>query len=498
MQAVEQAVSDRIKVQLCFEFCRKSERVSLTYFVLVGLLLLFPTVVDGSMLALQRYVGLPFLAFVLFRRLHARWIVQEGLINPAKFWSAYRWHFVIVTISNLMLSVFVWSPFLDSHANAVTDVIGIILIAGLNASSSTTAALHPPLSWLMLTILGVMPALVLAQSSRYSTVDRWGLFGLVVVFLVFIWQSSREFYQLMRQRVESEDLAQVEKLELAKLLTQLQQTQKELFESRARAEHASKLAALGEMAGGVAHEVNNPLAIIRAYAQRLEEYKVDLVADRSQSFAERVRKIVFAVDRVVRIVQGLRSFSRQDNDDPMGQVDLKLVVLETLDLCAERLKSEAILVKVDWVGSGFRVAGRPAQLSQVLMNLLGNARDAMSASDSRVIVIRSTRAGAAIEIRVIDTGSGIHPEDRERVFDPFYTTKEVGKGTGLGLSISKGIVESHGGSLEIERSDASGTTFLIVLPALGVEADEVVPAVAVTRDRAMGVVQTSAQSQPVY
>ena len=225
----------------------------------------------------------------------------------------------------------------------------------------------------------------------------------------------------------------------------------------------SKMSALGEMAGGIAHEINNPLAAIRNLSGQLQEVMDDDPIDRAlvKGMALRVEQ---STSRIAKIVQGLRSFSRDGSQDPVEQVQVFQLVEETLNLCKERFKNQGIEMVLDPIDSGLSVEGRPTELSQVLLNLLNNAHDAVEALQHKWIrVSAADTSDGRVEIQVTDSGSGVSPQVREKLFQPFFTTKEIGKGTGIGLSISRGLIQRHHGELTLDP-ECGNTRFLIRLP----------------------------------
>jgi signal transduction histidine kinase len=238
---------------------------------------------------------------------------------------------------------------------------------------------------------------------------------------------------------------------------------RELAQVQASLVQSSKMSALGEMAGGVAHEINTPLAIIKNACSQAHELLDDESIDK-----ETIQKVLSAadrtVDRIAKIVSGLRTFSREGSKDPAKRIDLRSLVMETLDLCRERFQNGGVRLSVELSDSEVHVSGRTVEISQTILNLLNNAYDASVGSTESSIRISCSLRGVWAEIVVEDSGSGVSEAVRSKIFQPFFTTKDVGKGTGLGLSISRGIVESHGGSLTLDGS-SSQTCFVIKLPS---------------------------------
>jgi PAS domain S-box-containing protein len=236
---------------------------------------------------------------------------------------------------------------------------------------------------------------------------------------------------------------------------------------------ASKLATLGEMATAVAHELNQPLSVIRMAAERVIDRLESGEVDRG-FLGERMERIASQIERASAIIDHMRIFGRpadenEETFDPRGTVQ------GVLGLIGEQLRLGDIEVRTDIPKTRLPVVGNEVQLEQVLLNLLTNARDAIEARFAQVgeeevqarvvaIKVRCSRAKRQVQISVRDTGGGIPDPLRERIFEPFVTTKEKGKGTGLGLSVSRDIVTRMGGTIGA-RNVAGGAEFTITLPA---------------------------------
>jgi two-component system, NtrC family, sensor kinase len=241
-----------------------------------------------------------------------------------------------------------------------------------------------------------------------------------------------------------------------------------------RTAQSEKLAAIGQLAAGVMHEINNPLATIAACAETMTLGIAELPASRPAppGFPEYLRIIDHEVHRCRGIIDGLLNFSRAK---PVQRVTVGLngIVEQTLFLLKHHGRFKRYPVRLELAdGSGPEVTGDPDQLTQVLMALLLNAADALGeptpdADDLRGIMIRTGRDGTDAYIEVEDEGQGIPREDLTKIFEPFYTTKGPGAGTGLGLSICYGIVRDHAGRIEIDSTVGEGTTFRVLLPLAG-------------------------------
>ena len=263
-----------------------------------------------------------------------------------------------------------------------------------------------------------------------------------------------------------------------------------LDDARRQLLQAEKLASLGQLAAGVAHEINNPVGYINSNLQSLRGYFADMchVLDayraaeanldaETREELEALRRSVdldFLVEdvaalldesreglaRVLKIIQAMKDFSRREDPD-WQEADLHQGLESTLNIVHNEIKYKAEVRKE--YGDLPLVECLLPNLNQVFMNLLVNAAQAIEARG--VITIRTGREGVDhVWIEIADTGPGISPEHLAQLFDPFFTTKPAGKGTGLGLPLSRGIVEEHGGSLEVSSSPGSGTCFRIRLP----------------------------------
>ena len=311
-------------------------------------------------------------------------------------------------------------------------------------------------------------------------------------------ESLHENEKINRALHNAKAQMEIEMEERKRALVALEHEQKEqriLIKKLEDAHHqllqSEKMASIGQLAAGVAHEINNPIGFVGSNLRTLKDYiaaLLELVSVYEQgdslmaddtALAQRIRELRRAVDidflredapalinesiegteRVQRIVQDLRDFSRLENPDWQG-ADLHAGLEATLNIVSNDVRFKADIVRE--LGDIPAVECLPFQINQVFLNILLNA--AQSITGRGTITLRSGRVADEVWISITDTGQGIPPERMARIFDPFYTTKPVGQGTGLGLSVSYGIVKKHGGRIDVQSQTGAGTTFTIRLP----------------------------------
>ncbi|GLV56769.1 hypothetical protein KDH_36080 [Dictyobacter sp. S3.2.2.5] len=262
--------------------------------------------------------------------------------------------------------------------------------------------------------------------------------------------------------------------DLKETTEEIKRQEQELREKHEQLVQAGKLATLGELTTGVAHELNNPLNGINLFVgNAIDMVELGLASTEPQHLLQELRNTMQQVGKATSIISHLRTFGRTASAR-REPILLGFVVHEALTLIQEQLRLRQIEVCLKFPPEEVKVLGSAIQLEQVFLNLLTNARDAMVKSKQKRVTISCTVNGDIVEIRVSDTGTGILPELERRVFDPFFTTKEVGQGTGLGLSITYGIIRDCGGTIVLENHPGEGATFVIHLPLLQ-QVEEAVP-----------------------
>ena len=341
---------------------------------------------------------------------------------------------------------------------------------------------------------------ILKQIIKTTTIAMAILVILVIAFFFYMSQiakkARRDEYELKKARDELE-------IRVKERTAELSLANHELHEKHAQLVQSEKMASIGQLAAGVAHEINNPVGFVKSNLSTLDEYS-QILKDVIREFMtllenvkegkniddEGVRSIVSRIDeidseedlaliledldslisesaegtqRVKEIVQNLKSFARLDESE-IKEADINEGIESTLKVVWNELKYKTEVVKsLNYVPVILCYAG---QLNQVFMNLLLNAVQAIP--EKGRITIETESDDRDITIRISDTGAGISQENQAKLFDPFFTTKEIGKGTGLGLAISYGIIQKHSGTIDVVSEVGKGSTFTIKLPIKGV------------------------------
>jgi C4-dicarboxylate-specific signal transduction histidine kinase len=261
--------------------------------------------------------------------------------------------------------------------------------------------------------------------------------------------------------------------DLRETTTEIQRREQELRNKQEQLVQAGKLATLGELTTGVAHELNNPLNNIDLFLGNAVDL-IDLAVPDKKRIVGQLRQAMQQVRKATEIISHLRTFGRAAPASREA-ISLRQVIERALSLMQEQLRLREIDVAIDLGPEEPVVLGNSIQLEQVFINLLTNARDAVADSIRKAIRISGSVGAAGADLAFADTGCGIPPGLERRIFDPFFTSKEVGKGTGLGLSIAYGIIKDHGGTISVVSRPGEGATFYIHLPLALTDSEQASP-----------------------
>jgi C4-dicarboxylate-specific signal transduction histidine kinase len=252
--------------------------------------------------------------------------------------------------------------------------------------------------------------------------------------------------------------------DLKETTAEVQRREQELREKQEQLVQAGKLATLGELTTGVAHELNNPLNNIGLFiGNAIDLIELGLADANPQQIAHELHQAMQQVRKATEIISHLRTFGRAASVS-YEPVNIEQVIHRSISLMQEQLRLRQIEVQKHFPAEEVIVMGNAIQLEQVFINLLTNARDALMKVTRKEITITCAVKADVVELQVSDTGLGIPPGLEKRIFDPFFTTKEVGAGTGLGLSITYGIIKDHQGTIQVDNRPGEGACFRIQLP----------------------------------
>jgi signal transduction histidine kinase len=337
------------------------------------------------------------------------------------------------------------------------------------------------------------PLDVMFAGQRHQiTADRRQILNLLLSTYGEAVQRNEELIRAQRELTRLNRELQDQNIRLQQAVKSEQEAHHALKQAQLHMVQTEKLAGLGQMVAGIAHEINNPLAFVINNVAVLQRYVsgifsvldaytgAQVALEGRPDLLNHIRQLSNQVDlsytlsntqeiltrsrdglqRIQHIVKDLRDFARLDESD-LSEVDLNAGVESTARIIRNRATERQVAIDLELTPLR-PVSCFPAKINQVVMNLLSNAIDASRTGDT--VKIRTREAGDVVEIEINDTGSGIDPAIRDKIFDPFFTTKPVGQGTGLGLSISYGIMMEHGGTIDVDSTVGAGSRFTVRIP----------------------------------
>lgn len=403
-------------------------------------------------LALIKIISATLFFLAVFRYFLYERIIKRNSMNE-KNWRMTVW---LITLNGLGYGLLFWLVAYELKMTGIHFVVATTLISGLVGSSIVTLAYFPIIfipfqSFLLLPQVGTILYLYFTEDINYLP--------LITLYLMYF------VYQIKQFRSYRSDLVKLftYQVELEEKNLELNESKNIIIEQTAQLVHASRLAVIGEMSAGVAHEINNPLTIISSYSQLISRFSKSQELD-SLRLNRYLVKINSSIDRISVIVKGLKYFAHQGEDRaPKKSCNIQNIMDETTPFCMDHLNSLDIKFKVDVVPDVV-INCHSVQISQVLINLFKNASDALEGltEEEKWISINFRSDVEYFYFIISNSGDKISHEVASRIFNPFFTTKDTG--TGLGLSISQTIMKDHGGELYLDVNNYDNTTFVIKHP----------------------------------
>lgn len=410
---------------------------------------------------------------IIISSLHRFYIGNQTVKMQSLSSSLRNWLYTSITINttawSVMFALLMYDyGYGDWHSLVPMMVfMGYVTAAAFTLCYSRFILYYFILSW-------VLPQIFILTYKQLTVVYPTQLFAVYLfMFSTVTIYSLRQGERIRKQHIDKS----LSDILLKKANKDLFESQQKIIEQTSMTQHANRLSFLGEMASGVAHEINNPLAIVVGNLQRVESMIRQPEMGSQQKQLEIISKARNSAERIAKIVESLRSLAGQSDQEPLASHSVSEIINETLIFCQSKLSAHGIQILIECPES-LRANCRPVQISQILINLIYNALDAIELqteasstltgpSSERQIQVSAQIKNKFIEIVVSNPGPEITSSIRDKIFQPFFTTKKVGKGTGLGLSISKGIASQHGGDLIYRHnSQQKLNEFCLLIPLL--------------------------------
>lgn len=400
-----------------------------------------------------------FTAYNLFRLWISRTIINPDMIAQKRN-EYHKWDFVFkIVVSGAALFWAALGCFVLTQPDSVIATGSLLAIVGVAATGVISYPGNRFIAFFWVAMCLVPPGIFffLGPYKEYAILDAF-----IAMFILTVALASGHHFKMItdifREKERNAELTQ----ELQVTITQLKKSHDEINTLQEKQLHSSKFVALGEMASGVAHEINNPLAVIKGKAEQLR-YLMEQGKGSPELISKSLDSIVMTSDRISKIVNSLRVFSTGGDGESTHRFSVQSLVHDTFDLCRERYKFHQIRLTENLPSESVYLSGRRSQLQQVLINLLNNSFDAILTLDDRWIDITVTAVGDQMQMMITDSGPGIPEDVAKKLMQPFFTTKEIGKGAGLGLSTSVGILKSHQGDIYYDPH-CKNTRFILQLP----------------------------------
>lgn len=428
-----------INEQIDIDYVKKSKNSSLA-FILVASLFIFLDKLDENFRVQIIFLCFGVIAFNFLRFLN----YNQFITNKKSIADAVLLNSITVIINGCIWCALGIISILSYEANNFQILVIFIILIAFSAGAIVTVS-HKSLIFNSLNYLIMLPQALysILQYAQSGDAGRLWLLGYTAINLFYNHRQGRVILEELKLRFSNE-------YDLKQSLVEIALSKKNLVEESIKTFHASRLSSLGEMAGGVAHEINNPLTIIQGMAKSIlihDEQKLD------ENTRIKLNKINAASDRIAKIVKGMKIISSKNDQIEHEIVKVSKVLEISIDLYEEKFKNENIHFKLENINDP-EIKCNPLQISQILINLVSNAIDALLKFDEadKYLIIKITEdpINHSVDIRVINSGPLLENAVSAKIFEPFFSTKSLGKGTGLGLSISSTLAHGNRGYLVYE------------------------------------------------
>lgn len=444
------SLNERLDVELA----EKTPAASIAFIIAASIFLYahFPGLNDP----VTRFSAIIIIFACLGRILMSRKALTLEHYHPKLFF----WLKIMIAINGFFWGA-IFLPTIDIlNSSSLNGGFLLLSITAMTASSVITLSSSLVLAYLFQWSL-LVPTAVIAwmKLNDQSNQGDWSFAIMMVIFILYLIKQTKDSRKQLIRTFTHE-------INLENSLEDLRKSNDRIVEETAKSQHASRLAAVGEIAGGIAHEINNPLTVVLSSIEHLENIYTEDIDLFHKNFLTRTSRSKTAIERINRIIRGLRTFSQQSDHLPKRWVPIKEILNDTIEFCGEKMNHAGIAFSSSIHNQEAKVLCNPVQISQVLLNLLNNSIYALSkdqGSGERWIKVDVSEAAGFIAISVSDSGKGIPKEHQIKLFQPFFTTKELGEGTGLGLSISQSILREHNGDIRYDDKSPN-TRFIFRLP----------------------------------
>lgn len=385
-----------------------------------------------------------------------RFTIAKKIISEAKLDSAK----VLILKFSIWLNSLSWGIIftlsaLELNSSGFDYSVMLAMMVGYLTASILTLGYHKTIFFPFL-ILNLIPVAAVTAYQYYSASNPNAIYllYLFVIMLLYLLKQYREYRDQLLQKFQYQ-------YDLERALKEVKRSQETFMQETAKLLHTSKISALSDMAGGLAHEVNNSLQIILGSQQQIQR---DLNKNEKNSpyVQEKFELMDRSIKKISEVIMGLKYFSQEMEKPEKDTVSLRTIIDRSLSYTFEMLKAHNVEVTMGEIPD-INVFAHQFQITQIIFNLIKNADDAMSKNDVKKLQINFLVKEGFIFIRFIDNGRGISTENQSRLFQPFFSTKDINLGTGLSLSISRGIALDHGGDLFFDSYEKN-TTFVLKLP----------------------------------